>query len=538
MKESTIVLILVLVLLLLGAGVVYFSISSTKFNFYKAEISADGKTIAETLYFKPNHDYHTLFRNFFNTITAKNITLENSIQINNVKCSAGTAYLKESSECTLFSNEGKKLDLCPSYTENNEYGCTFGNDLGFKKEGNYFIQSAYDLHPENLFSIKGENYIKFIAYSSDRHVFLGENNFKTSSGIVRKNYYFPWEQVILYIPYSGSTDGFEVISKSSFEFDNSALRLILLLLFALFPSMVVFFGWFFFGRKNNYPSIPSEMSSYPNEREGWEVSCFFNTPFGSMGHNFLSTILISLYHKKVIDIQLRGKDLWIKINNTKEKLDKIENNFLNFLKDLYRLSNKKYLDGDYFYLKKVLQSLELNLYVTSFFSMISKDIQKEQRKYINKKGNMFVLLVSLIGFFCFIFINPFGMIFYIFIISFLIIFGFTSTLFVKFKGDYYNEYKHWQAFKKYLSHSFTISHGDHRAVAIWDHYLIYATALGVSKKVIKELRQANIIDEKHFAIYSGIYHSSFSFVNSAGSSGGGFGGAGAGGIGGGGGGGR
>ena len=102
--------------------------------------------------------------------------------------------------------------------------------------------------------------------------------------------------------------------------------------------------------------------------------------------------------------------------------------------------------------------------------------------------------------------------------------------------------------------SFSINTATHKTVVIWEEYLIYATALGVSDKVIKELRAYNLIDEKQMNIYNGvIISSSFAFSNTSlgsysgggfsgsgggGFSGGGFSGGGGGGIGGGGGGGR
>jgi hypothetical protein len=536
MKEPTVILILVLVFAVFGTGVACFSVLYSDFNFYKAEITANGKTITENLYFQPDKDYHTLYRNFVDEATTKNITIINSIKIKDVQCEQGTAYFRgKDSSCTLFSNGNSENGLCPSYTEDNEYGCTFGNALGFKEKGNYFVQSVFELNSANLFKINGKNYIKFIAYSSDRHVFLKEDNFKTSSEIVRKDNYLPGEQVILYIPYTGSEEGFNVIQKENFEFDGSLFKMIIIALFALFPSIIIFFGWFFFGRENSYPDMPKELSSYPNEREGWEVNCFFNAPFGSFGKNFFSTMLISLYHKKVIDLQLREKDVWLKINKTKEKLDKFESRFLKFLEGIYDIADKKCIDGSYLYLKKALQSYKVNLYSMSFFSDLGKEIKKEQKKYLDSKGNVIVLILSFLGFFSFTFLHPLAFLLNFALIIFLVIVSASSALFVKFKGNYYTEYKHWQAFKKYLSHSFTIKHGDHRAVAIWDHYLIYATAMGVSKKVLKELKDAKIIDDKHVAIYTGVYNSSPSFAASTGTAGGG---AGAGGVGGGGGGGR
>lgn len=46
----------------------------------------------------------------------------------------------------------------------------------------------------------------------------------------------------------------------------------------------------------------------------------------------------------------------------------------------------------------------------------------------------------------------------------------------------------WKAFKKFLQDFSKLDEHDYKSIAIWEHYLVYATALGVSKKVIKQLK--------------------------------------------------
>ena len=125
----------------------------------------------------------------------------------------------------------------------------------------------------------------------------------------------------------------------------------------------------------------------------------------------------------------------------------------------------------------------------------------------------------------------------------LFLFTFTLTqgvLFSKYKGNYYVEYHKLKALHRYLKNSFLINTATHKTVVMWNEYLVYATALGVPNRVIKELQANNLIDDKQVNMYNGvILASSASFSSSSGSAGGGgFGGAGGGGAGGGGGGGR
>ena len=83
---------------------------------------------------------------------------------------------------------------------------------------------------------------------------------------------------------------------------------------------------------------------------------------------------------------------------------------------------------------------------------------------------------------------------------------------------------------------------DTKAVVLWEQYLVYASALGVAKKVLNRLKQMRIIDQKQYNSYIGIGSVSHSFtsamVPSGGTGGGGGGGGMGGGVGGGGGGGR
>ena len=46
----------------------------------------------------------------------------------------------------------------------------------------------------------------------------------------------------------------------------------------------------------------------------------------------------------------------------------------------------------------------------------------------------------------------------------------------------------WKAFKNFLLDFSKLDERDYNSIAIWEHYLVYATALGISKQVIKELK--------------------------------------------------
>ena len=126
-----------------------------------------------------------------------------------------------------------------------------------------------------------------------------------------------------------------------------------------------------------------------------------------------------------------------------------------------------------------------------------------------------------------------------FIITIFIIIGavtYRSSLFFRFKDDYYPEYQQWQGFKKYLSTLDSMKRSPPQGVILWEKYLVYATALGIGKKVLQTLKDLKIIDKNTYDNFCIIYMpSSFGATNA---SSGGAGGMGGGGVGGGGGGGR
>lgn len=46
----------------------------------------------------------------------------------------------------------------------------------------------------------------------------------------------------------------------------------------------------------------------------------------------------------------------------------------------------------------------------------------------------------------------------------------------------------WNAFERFLKDFSKLDEHDYKSIAIWEHYLVYAAALGISKQVIKELK--------------------------------------------------
>lgn len=554
--ELPVVLAITLFLILSGVALTYFNIGD-KFNFYSSKISIDGLSIQEELHFKPDKPYHTLYRTFESEIYSFNksdIYSKNYLLIRAVECSHGNYYFKDYSG-------NPHPDNYP-YTENNEYGCTFGNTIGFFEGEEYIIKADYEIHHENLFKINNAYYIKFVAYSPGNHVKLINENFMVYGDVVKDDKYLENQNVVLYIPYTGDITGFTIISQEEFEFDSDIKYQLKYLIF-FFPGILFFFVWFIFGKENAYEQIPKELSEFPSKRVFWEVAAYFNPPFSKIDKNFFAAMLLNFYNKKIIDIKEKGKDIFVKLNNFQG--DELERKIYNLLGEaegllkeqmskgffslgyLTRKEKDKSFDGEYFNLKNAMKNSSLRIN----FLDIQNHVKEEGKKYINNNYS-FTILILLLSLFLFYFINDslnsyfdksmlidFWYIAAIFL-SMLLYPLTKGTLFTRYKENHYIEYQKWKAFRRYLKNSFSIKTATHKTVVMWNEYLVYATALGVPNKVIKELQANNLIDDRQVSMYNGvILASTASFSSASGGAGaGGFGGAGGGGVGGGGGGGR
>jgi len=575
MKERNLAIITTIILLIIGiilgilsnySGQVIQSLPSSynQFNFYKSQLEINGLNIKETLDFKTGQPYHTLFRTFQSPITTKNNPyIGNSVIINSVTCQSGEPYFNINNYC-YQKPDFTTANTCPPYTENNEYGCTFGAVYGFNQGQNYWISSDFSLNPDNLFYINGKYFIKFIAYGVNEHNPLAVgNNFNIIGDAIYKSQYPSNEYVIVYIPYNGNISKYNIIDLSDFEYGTdktssltpasiNILNYLKTIFIFLIPGILFFCSWLFFGKELRDDEVPDQLSQNPSERKPWEVAAFFNPPFGRIDKNFFSAILLDFFRRKIIDIQLMKNktffsnvdEVYIKINDYKNNdLDSIEKEFMEMLIDIRDNSSEKYKKGDYFNLKRASTSFSVSFDLKSSARIIQKDVKDVGKKYMHTGGLIFysVSLIILI-FLGNIFIQS-GLFTFFNIIILIFIFGMFITktsLLIKYKGDFYIEYKEWQAFKKWLKDSPAMKETKSKGVILWDEYLVYATALGVAKEVLKELKEEGLIDDKRYNFYTGVYVSSTTFAMSSGSSGGGggFGGGGGGGVGGGGGGGR
>jgi hypothetical protein len=543
MSELKKVLIISVFLICLSFAGIYLALNNFEFNFHTSKLIINGNSIEETLYFTPNKPYRTLYRDFQSAINGK--TNENII-IERVLCSSGTAYYRDVVGRCYTTPDFEREVKCLDATENNEYGCSFGNVYGFNKGEDYWVKASYIVNPPVIYNINSKQYIKFEAYSENRHnkLVIGENFF-IEGNFVSKKSYSPYEDVIIYIPYEtgrDKIDSYPEIRQSSFKYDSSNYKIILFVFLIILPAFLFFGIWFFFGRETSFIDVPKELSNYPIKRKGWEVAAFFNPPFPGFGKEIFSSLMIELYHKEAFDIHIENKNVMIKLNDFKKikNLDVIETKFLDFLAELKKRSNEPNPE-EYFNFDKEAKSFGNRIFIREKAKEIDKIIKKTKKEYqkniyagsiISIASIVFIVQIAVFGILPESFIKY---LFFVYFIFFITVFftSVLSALLISFKKEYYKEYQQWQAFKNYLYHKPSIKYHGHKGVVLWEEYLIYGTAFGFSKKVISELKKLNLIDDRHYSVYRGIgVSASSSFASVSGTGGAGSGGAGGGGGGG------
>jgi hypothetical protein len=532
---------LVAVLLLLSIGGFYLNLFYASFTFSSATLEFSGNSVTERLAYTPDKPYHTLYRNFVTPISSTGNSYQSldHITISSVGCSAGTSYYK-SPDGTFYSDSGTSY---LSYTENNEYGCGFGDITGFENGKDYVITSEYTLYPSALYEFNGRHYIRFVAYSKDVHPLLERGrNLVISDGALSGDTIFPGIETIIYIPYEPADIGtYRIIKVDRLDFGGGIGLIIWKLILYLLPALICLIVWLLFGKENAEGDYPEELSQPPAERRAWEVSAYFHPPFGNLDENFMPTMIMDFYNRKIIDIQVRKEGLfkmdeaYIKILPipSREKVDDVEHKILKFLKDIEDIEAPK--DG-YFSIKHASTRFFKGSEVTMGFAELRKDIKEKSKEHLNYTG---VVILSIALILCLPIQLVSGVTLIPLLLSFIIagIVSKSTSLFLKFKGEYYLEFQQWQGFRKYLSTLDSMKRTPPQGVVLWEKYLVYATALGVGKKVLETLKTLRIIDERTYRSYSIVYMpGAFGGATSTGGAGGG--GMGGGGIGGGGGGGR
>lgn len=223
-------------------------------------------------------------------------------------------------------------------------------------------------------------------------------------------------------------------------------------------------------------------------------------------YDMLATLL-DLVRRKYVEIEpiektgkKKSKDYLLKLVNTDiSELNESEKHFVSnlifvdtneiALKDLSRKNSKTFkaqhkAHKEYTKWTQIIEKLAKE-----------KDLIKTGKTKTGKYLLMFAICVALsVGIAAYGVINNYDDIYSVGIIS--TVFSFTQLVAMEIKlyelnirtkkGKEHNAM--WKAFKKFLLDFSKLDEHDYKSIAIWDHYLVYATALGISEEVIKELK--------------------------------------------------
>ncbi len=305
----------------------------------------------------------------------------------------------------------------------------------------------------------------------------------------------------------------------------------------LFP-LVMLIIYYICGRERKFV-VPKHLSFIPKKRKPWLVNLVFKRDAMDFDMDGFYATLLDLQRRGFIEIENEKKEIKIKIIKD-DGLDKYERKVIHFL--------KKYSLNDVFSTKIIEEKIEANRGNEYALSKIREDFQKISRVrdgsdfIVNGRKTMLKFFgFSLLIFFIFAIFYAFANEIYpvlldAFLYSLLLSTQFLltvfapSTLFGKWKKEYYKEKMEWDAFKNFLLDMAHLEKYKAEDISIWKEWLIYATALGIGKKILKQFKKLNInIPEAdalpyiYIAFASTQHTLSVTYSSSVSSSGGGFG---------------
>lgn len=302
---------------------------------------------------------------------------------------------------------------------------------------------------------------------------------------------------------------------------------IVMRLLVLLAPLILLLVYGRFG-KERFFTVPASLSYVPNKRKPWQVNLIFKgDPFDFDKDGFYATIL-NLHRQDLVEI-LSDEANDLKIRLLKEPADAeddYERSVLNFL-------HKDAVDGVFSYnsFEKKIESLrnrayndstsalnELNEICGNMTDLMAGPGEAFGREFFTNYGKakamMAILPMALIagtGILCLTLADDYPQLylgFYSAVVflaqSCLPAFAAPRAFFGRWNRDYYKEKLEWDAFRAFLSDYAMIQKYIPEDISIWKDWLVYGTALGVGKNVVKSMDQLKIpaIPEVHAVTFA------------------------------------
>lgn len=478
--------------------------------------------------------FNVIYRSFGETIclstTGSQVGTNSNcnIIIQDVSCSKGTPYLSsyDANPVNMLTRQSFK----PTYAskiQSREIGCY--SDKVFSNEK--ATMSVTYLVPK-----------KHVALNMNKHILFSKEHFAINKLNVQAlqqsntQTYLPKDKEVSILVTTGE------LKTTGVPYGTQAIIWIIL-------SLIPFLLWNIFGKEKQF-TVPQYSHVLPNKTTPpWQVDLLINGK-NELSKNGMASILMELYTANIVVIEMVKKtfnktyEFHIDTSIATTTISAKAKKFLDHLLDHeIRKEGKKTVCVLPTNKTSILGSMSEQAFMQAFFK--SGDVRQFIDATFDKKGSYamvaYVVVLVLVSL-AFGYIGP-GAI-YPFIIGLIILIGILpKSLFARFKEDKYKEYLEWHAFNNMLQDYAKIQQYLKEDKHMWKEWLTYAAAMGSAEKLLKSMKELNILSPAdydrthnmytHFIAYSLI---SQSFANPKSSGAGGIGGGG--GFGGGGGGGR
>lgn len=298
-------------------------------------------------------------------------------------------------------------------------------------------------------------------------------------------------------------------------------------LLVLLAPLVLFIVYRRYGKERSF-TVPGVLSFIPNSRKPWQVNLVFKwDPFDFDRDGFYATIL-NLERQGLVDIQSEEPDGFrIKILKGPDAVeDNYERKVLMFL--------SKNAENDVFSVQAFEANIEKLRSRAEDDSVSAMEALHRVRDDMNelvagpgdstaneffmsygKAGAMLIALPIALIFATGILFTTMGDLYPQLALGFYtsVVFLVESSIpafvapkafFGRWKADYYKEKLEWDAFKKFLSDFAMIQKYAPEDTNIWKDWLVYGTALGVGKKVVKAMEQLEVpaLPEAYAVVYA------------------------------------
>jgi uncharacterized membrane protein len=328
-------------------------------------------------------------------------------------------------------------------------------------------------------------------------------------------------------------------------FSKNTQKIIAILLI-IFLSVFIFWVWKRHGRELSRKEV-SFFQEYQRdipykEHDPILANFFLNEKFTQY---WFSSAIMFLVWKGVYLLEKEDDDYFLKRTNKEVKVFPEIKKVDSFLKKYFK--NKKFnvneiedrIRGKISFKKNIFKQSRENKEFQNSFLKLYKDIkQKTEKSFFDNKDYYIKKGKTIVGLFI-VFYAAFILLTYIFLetrlsyfitinFRYLILLAIIFVVFYRHFGKFTKKGRiinlKWQGFKKYITDFSDIKNHPPRHVILWEEYLVYATAFGISKEVVKNIK--TILPQEYntntkLAVFSGfVVSNSFSKMNNISSSGG------------------